>query len=206
MNIAPISNDHLTIQRPFGERLTTGWQLCESSAGAWPDPVALERAMSVDPGERWVSCQVPGTVAQALQLAGRFDPQAPRPLHDADFWYRREICGDGVYVLNCEGLATLAQIFLDGELIGESTSMYLPLTLTLNLHGRSILHIAFRSLTMYLAGLRPPRARWRVAMVPEQKLRAVRTTLLGHMPSWCPGIHTVGPWQAIHLKIGRAHV
>jgi beta-mannosidase len=204
MNIAPISNDHSTIQRPFGERLTTGWQLCESPAGAWPDPAALERAVSVVPGERWFSCQVPGTVAQALQLAGQFDPHAPRPLHDSDFWYRREICGDGIYALRCEGLATLAQVFLDGKLIGESSSMYLPLTLTLNLHGRSILCIAFRSLTVHLAGLKPPRARWRVAMVHDQNLRAVRTTLLGHMPSWCPEIHLVGPWQAIHLISARA--
>ncbi len=199
MNNAPMLDARPLLQPPFGESLTTGWQLCESPAGAWPDPAALERAMSADPGERWFSCQVPGTVAQALQRAGKFDPQMPRPLHDADFWYRREICGDGVYVLQCEGLATLAQVFLDGKLIGESSSMYLPLTLTLNLHGRSNLYIAFRSLRVHLAGLKPPRARWRVAMVPEQNLRAVRTTLLGHMPSWCPEIHLVGPWQAIHL-------
>lgn len=199
MNMASLAHGKSLLQPTIGESLTSGWQLCESPAGAWPDPVALDLARSVDSGQSWFSCQVPGTVAQAMQQAGHYDPQAPRPLHDADFWYRREICQDGVYVLHCEGLATVSQVFLDGKLIGESTSMYLPLTLTLNLHGKSILHIAFRSLTAYLAGLRPPRSRWRVAMVPEQKLRAVRTTLLGHMPSWCPGIHTVGPWQAIYL-------
>ena len=182
-----------------GQALTVGWQLCESPAGAWTGPAQAERAMNSAGGEGWMPAQVPGTVAQALHRAGRYDLDQPRPLHGSDFWYRCEISGHGSYLLQCEGLATLAEIFLDGQSVACSSSMFLPMSVPLSLRGKNVLHIVFRSLNAHLAGLKVPRARWRVAMVSEQSLRAVRTTLLGHMPSWCPAVHLVGPWQALRL-------
>jgi beta-mannosidase len=165
----------------------------------WRSALEVDVAMEANRGDGWIAAQVPGTVAQALHSAGVYDPDTPRVLHDSDFWYRREITGEGRYLLNCEGLATLAEIYLDGQLLLSSKSMFLPVSLPLVLSGKCVLHIVFRSLNAHLAGLKPARARWRVAMVPEQSLRAVRTTLLGHMPSWCPEIHMVGPWQAVRL-------
>lgn len=199
MKIEAVAASDLASEVCSGELLTTGWQLCESPPGAWPDPAAAERAMCVEAKKAWTPCQVPGTVAQALHAVGAYDLDQPRPLHGSDFWYRREVSGVGAYVLRCEGLATLAEVFLDGRSVACSSSMYLPVSVTLNLAGRSVLHLVFRSLNTYLASLKLPRARWRVAMVPNQSLRGVRTTLLGHMPSWCPDVHVVGPWQAIRL-------
>ena len=178
--------------------LDADWQLCESSPGAWADAVELELATQGSE-HVWFSAQVPGTVARALHLSGCYDPAQPRTLHDADFWYRATIDGQGEYILEFSGLATLAEIYLDGCLLATSSSMFVPVRLPVQLNGASVLCLAFRSLHAHLDRIKPPRARWRVAMVPRQGLRAVRTTLLGHMPSWCPEIHTVGPWQGMRL-------
>jgi beta-mannosidase len=178
--------------------LDAAWQLCESSPGIWADANAVELATQASENI-WIFAQVPGTAARALHLAGLYEPEQPRALHDSDFWYRATISGQGEYVLEFLGLATLSEIYLDGHLLASSSSMFVPLRLHVQLHGQSLLHIAFRSLNAQLANIKPPRSSWRVAMVPRQSLRAVRTTLLGQMPSWCPDIHTVGPWLGMRL-------
>ena len=174
------------------------WQLHESPPNAWADANACDSATQI-PGNKWIPAQIPGTVAQALERAGCYSVQSPRPLHDSDFWYRGTLFGNGEYVLEFEGLATLVEIYQDGQRLATSTSMFVPLRLNIKLRGSSVFHLAFRSLHTHLDSIKPPRARWRVAMIPRQALRGVRTTLLGHMPSWCPEIHTVGPWQAMRL-------
>lgn len=175
--------------------LEEGWTFCQSPAGRWADVHGLERSGALE----WLPTKVPCTVAKALQPLQPFDLTALPALHDSDFWYLREISGQGEYVVRFDGLATVAEIYLDGQLLATSTSMYVPVRLSVQLHGTHKLHVVFRSLRVYMQGLKPRRARWRVAMVSDQSLRAVRTTLLGHMPSWCPAVDTVGPWQPIAL-------
>lgn len=185
------------------ENLSSGapdgaWQFCESPAGAWADAAAAEAAWQ-EAAPDWLPAEVPGTVAGALQQAGRYDPDHPRSLHEADFWYRCALAGEGEYLLEFSGLATLTEIYLDGRRLASSASMFVPLRLRVQLPGKSVLHLAFRSLYAHLERIKPPRAHWRVAMIPRQALRAVRTTLLGHMPSWCPEIHCIGPWLGMRL-------
>lgn len=199
MSSFPVSNNGCLSEFSQGEVLAQGWQFCESQPGTWSEPPDVERAMNGATTGGWMPMDVPGTVAKALHLGGQYDLHQPRSLHDSDFWCRTVISGDGQHLLQCDGLATLAEIYLDGKLLGESCSMFLPAAFALTLSGEHVLYIAFRSLNNHLASLKLPRARWRVAMVSDQSLRGVRTTLLGHMPSWCPAVHMVGPWRSLRL-------
>lgn len=153
--------------------------------------------LETDSGE--VAAAVPGTVAAALAQAGQFDPATPVALQHRDWWYRCRL-GEpaGPAVLRLEGLATVADIFLNGELVGRSESMYVGLDLAIELSGDDELAICFRSLTDALAA-KGPRALWRPRLLDDQGLRLVRTTLLGHMPGWAPTIQAVGPYRPISL-------
>lgn len=153
--------------------------------------------LETDSGE--VAAAVPGTVAAALTQAGQFDPAAPAPLQGRDWWYRCRLSEPaGPAVLRLEGLATLADVFLNGELVGRSESMYVGLDLAVELSGDDEVAICFRSLTDALAA-KGPRALWRPRLLDDQGLRLVRTTLLGHMPGWAPTIQAVGPYRPISL-------
>lgn len=174
-------------------RLDAGWTLCATPAGAIDRPEHL-------PDAGWCEARVPGTVAQALAAAGRFDPAAPYPLGESDYWYRLALPGRGARRLRLNGLATLAEVWLDGERLLCSTSMFIAHDLDLMLNDTSVLHLCFRSLKRHLdTEPSPGRARWRTRLAEPAGLRAVRTTLLGHMPGWFPAIEPIGPWRAIEL-------
>ena len=143
---------------------------------------------------------VPGTVAEALEKAGKFDKDAPLPLNNQDAWYLKSFSGypSGIITLSFEGLATYAEIYWDNEHIFSSKSMFLTHSINVELNGNNQLAICFRALASHLNKKRP-RARWRNQLVNNQNLRWIRTTMLGYMPGWCPEIHPVGPWRPIKL-------
>lgn len=174
--------------------LTEGWSMALTPPGAWTDPGDL------DPAADWITAEVPGTAAAALHAAGQFDPDRPMPLHDKDVWYRCRIVPNtiGRHRLAFDGLATIAEVWLDGRPILASETMYGRHCVPVDLAGPAELVIAFRALVPRLER-RGPRARWRTRLVTHQGLRHVRTTLLGHMPGWCPEVHAVGPWRDIRL-------
>lgn len=146
------------------------------------------------PADGWIAAPVPGTAAEALKL----DVAAPTPLHDKDVWYRTRFAGPGRRILRFEGLATLAEVWLNGGKILESDNMFLRHDVDVDLRGDNELLIAFRSLDKALEQ-RKGRARWRTKIVENNALRLVRTTLLGHMTGWQPPVHAVGPWRPIKL-------
>lgn len=146
----------------------------------------------------WIAASVPGTAAQALRDAGRWSPEHPFPLHDQDIWYRARFSGVGRRSLRFHGLATLAEVWLNGRSILVSDNMFLAHEVEVDLAGDNELVIAFRSLDAELTR-RKGRARWRTALVENNALRQVRTTLLGHMTGWQPPVHAVGAWRAIEL-------
>src|SRR5476651_2078716 len=99
--------------------LTEGWQLALTAPGAVADPPSLPPALG------WIPARVPGTAAQALRDAGRFSLEAPTPLHDQDVWYRTRFAGTGKRTLHFEGLATIAEVFLNGQRLFASDNMFL---------------------------------------------------------------------------------
>lgn len=169
-----------------------GWELALSPPDAWQAPAQLAEA-------DWLPAIVPGTAAGALRASGQWSFDDPKPLHDRDVWYRLRLDGRGPRKLLFEGLATFADVFLDDRLILTSHSMFEPCEADIVLHGEHWLHIAFRSLHNVLATTKGPRARWKTMMIEEPRLRFLRTTLLGHMPGWCPRVDVVGPYRSILL-------
>ncbi|MBB4567916.1 glycoside hydrolase family 2 protein [Rhizobium leucaenae] len=174
--------------------LSEGWNLVLTDAGA----CALPSDVPLSAG--FIPASVPGTVAGALEKAGLFDREHPHPLNDKDAWYlcRLVDADPGNAVLRLDGLATLCDVFLNGRKILVSESMFESHELAVHLLGGDELALCFRALEPRLAEA-GPRARWRPQMITPQGLRLVRTTLLGHMPGWCPEIQAVGPWRPISL-------
>jgi beta-mannosidase len=179
------------------QRLDTGWQCVSTPAGACGSPAQL-------PAHGWLAAPVPGTVASARRAAGLLDLAHPPPLAFDDHWYRITLNGMGKRRLRLHGLATLAEIWLDGVKRLDSDSMFVAHDLDIELNGSTTLALCFRALTPALAAKRP-RARWRPRLVSPPTLRNVRTTLLGHMPGWCPSIHAVGPWRPVDLLGDAPH-
>jgi beta-mannosidase len=172
--------------------LDSGWELALSPPQAWQEPGGLGEAI-------WLPAIVPGTAAGALRALGQWSFDDPQPLHDEDVWYRVQISGRGKRKLRFEGLATFAEVFLDGRLILTGSSMFEPYEAEIVLGGEHWMHIVFRSLRRVLAATKGPRPRWKTMMVEEPRLRFLRTTLIGHMPGWCPPVDVVGPYRSVLL-------
>ena len=171
--------------------LTEGWDLTLLPPGGAEEGVPAPVAAAV-------AAAVPGTAAQALQAAGLWSLDDPLPLHDKDIVYRTRLTGHGPRILRFHGLATIADVRLDGERILTSDSMFLAHEVPVMLNGEAELSIRFHALHPVLAA-KKGRARWRTKLAEPAGLRFVRTTLLGHMPGWCPPVHAVGPYRPVEL-------
>ena len=183
--MARICSSTASLIRPISE----AWECAATPANAAVSP---DQLASLD----WITARVPGTFAAALRDAGKWDGSSPLELDHQDIWYRTRFTGGGDDILHFEGLATLAEVWLNGELLLRSDNMFVAHRIAVRSVATNELHICFRSLTHWLASQRG-RARWRPRLVSPPNLRFARTTLLGHMPGWCPTIHPVGPWRPV---------
>jgi len=137
---------------------------------------------------------------------------APVPLDPdlADTWFRTTFEADRAapgeeWHLRFDGLATVAEVALDGISVLESASMFLrhDVDVTGLLGGRHELAIRCRALAPILAERRRPRARWRTRLVRSNDLRWIRTSIIGRAPGFAPGPPVVGPWQPVWLERRR---
>jgi beta-mannosidase len=109
------------------------------------------------------------------------------------------------HYLRLEGLATLADVWLNGTHILSSRNMFVThrIDVTALLREANELVICFRSLGEALKERRA-RPKWKTQLVNHQNLRWFRTTLLGRIPGWTPAIAPVGPWAPIGLESAGA--
>jgi beta-mannosidase len=190
--------------------LHDGWQLARTAPGACKGPGELAGIAS-----EWEGAKVPGTVAASIHD----DINAPGNYDADDWWYRMdfEIKGSDSfiakgamkesdpfisrYLLRFEGLATLAEVWLNGTHILTSRNMFRAhrIDVTGLLRDENHLVICFRSLEEAMKQRRA-RPAWKTALVANQNLRWYRTTLLGRIPGWTPAITPVGPWGSIGLE------
>lgn len=146
--------------------------------------------------------------AAALRELGRWSLDDNARRFDAeDWWYRLRFDtappnADERLVLGFDGLATLAQVWLNGQSLLSSSNMFVAHECEVNAllqpAGNELL-IRFSALDAQLA-VKRKRPRWRAPMVEHQQLRWFRTTLLGRTPGWSPPAAVVGPWKDIWLE------
>ena len=194
--VVPIGDTHT-------DALNANWTAAAVPAGAAADPSTLANLIRA---EDWMRARAPGTAASALRDAGRLDWTRPRDFDADDWWFQTRFDApkhaDGRRrVLRFEGLATLADVWLNGRHVLSSDNMWLAhdVDVTDALAPSNELFVRCASLTSAMSARRP-RPRWRTRVVEHQALRWIRTTLLGRMPGWAPPAAPVGPWRAVSLE------
>ena len=180
-------------------RVDGSWALAALAPGRALAPADLEAAHP-----EWIACTGPEPVAAALRAAGRWDLDHPRDFDGEDWWYRcrfSSVDSGEPARLRFDGLATIADVWLNAEHILHSDNMFVAQTVDVarQLRPDNELLLRFHALAPLLSS-RQPRPRWRTALVSHQSLRWYRTSLLGRMPGWCPPVAPVGPWRPIVLE------
>jgi beta-mannosidase len=183
--------------------LAKGWQAARTAPDAHVDASSID-ALS------WSPARVPGTAAGVLHDAGMLQAGESHDFDAEDWWFRTNFDAQpllpGEDVRLClDGIATVAEVYLNGELMLESDSMFAAHTLDVaeRLKTSNELAIRCRALAPLLRVRRRPRARWRTSLVAEGNLRFFRTMLLGRLPGIAPGPAAVGPWRAVRLERHR---
>jgi beta-mannosidase len=118
---------------------------------------------------------------------------------DATFTTAFEAPVDGL--LRFDGIATLATVAVDGVVVAESSSMWVPVEVPLAA-GRHRVEVHCRALALELELPRKPRARWRQKVAYHNNLRWFRTTLNGRAPGFAAGPPVVGLWRPVWFLAG----
>ena len=174
----------------------TGWTCLATAADACLSPAEL-------PDEGWAPFEVPGTVAGALRAKGKLTDEAALSIETRDHWLRTTLDAPLAGALVFEGLATVTEIWIDGQKRAESRSMFAPVTLDVDLAEGAEIALRFRALGP-LAAAAPRRSRWRPQMIQPNGLRHFRTTALGSTTGWSPAGKPTGPWRPVWRVEGPA--
>jgi len=171
------------------------WECAAAPPGRVQTPADLDEIV------HWWPAVVPGTAAGALRAAGA--PDADVRDYDAEDWFFRTefVSPAGDWLLSADGLATVADVWVDGAFVVHSENMFRRVRRPLRLgEGRHELVVRCGALRGRDAPRRR-RPRWKTYLVVDQNLRYFRTSLLGRIPGWAAIPPPVGPWRA--LRIGE---
>lgn len=147
----------------------------------------------------------PSTAAAALREASLWSLDGNvRRFDSQDWWFRTRFAAPAEQrnlFLGFDGIATIAEVWLNGKSILTSDNMFVAHELDVSgvLLADNELLIRCKSLDTQLA-VKRPRPRWKSPMIENQQLRWFRTTVLGRTPGWSPPAAAVGPWKDIWLE------
>ncbi len=173
--------------------------MCRTEPGRAAGPRDLMAA-----SRDWVPLDAPTTVAAGLRAAGRWFPDSAR-LDEEEWWFHatlpaRQADANTRFVLGLDGLATIADVWVDGRPVLSTDNMFLRHEVPLGPAGSPTdLVIRCAPIAARLQ-TRRPRPRWRAPLVAHQQLRWIRTSLLGRMPGWSPLAPAVGPWAGVWIE------
>lgn len=176
------------------------WECAAAPPGECSGPADL-----ADRPQRWMAAEVPGTAAGAVRASSGREPSSVE-LDADDWWFRGRFSGPseadppGGWLLELDGVATVADVWLNGEHLAHSESMFVPCRARVpSLRADNELVVRCAALAPRLAERRP-RPRWKSAGASHQNLRWFRTTLLGRQPGWTVTPAPVGPWRPVRLR------
>src|SRR5580692_12334828 len=140
-----------------------------------PDQIHAPEELPSDAGD-WITAAVPGTAAGALRDAGawRWGVDDENSLDDRDWWVRCRFEAPvtaGPWELRLGGLATIADVWLNGTHLLHSENMFLSHRLSLQqLEHENEIAIRLSALSPFLKR-RHPRPRWKSRAVRSQSQR-----------------------------------
>ncbi len=184
--------------------LTEGWEMASTLASTLD---RLQTPADIT-GLAFTAAKVPATVASILRDGKQWQRGSGMRFDACDHWFRcrfttHPALPEETLLLSMKGIATVAEVWLNGQLILQSNSMFVPyeVDVTNTIQTQNELVIVCRSLTTALREKRrqQPASRWRTRVVAEQQLRWFRTTLLGRAPGFAPEPEPVGPWRLVNL-------
>ena len=171
------------------------WTCIQTEPDAYLEPHSLAKF----DGES-IPASVPGTAAGAVRTARGMDAALGIDYDASDWWFVTSFEADGPTRFRFDGLATVADVWIDHDKILHSESMFVGHIVDTDLAaGEHHLRIRFAALEPLLK-VKRPRPRWRSTLVPARGLRWWRTTALGRMPGWAGFAAPVGPWRAVSVE------
>lgn len=176
-----------------GTRLPGDWSWLETLPGAADSPACLDERAA------WLPAPVPGTVADAMRVSGRWRDSAAVAVHRHDYWYRLRFAATGRSLLRLRGLAGMAQAWVNGRPISTPLAPGDACDAEVELAGVNTLHLCFRASVPHMHGARATLC-WREAAFP-------RSGVIGHAAAEGTPLHAVGVLQPVEvLELGGGNV